>query len=186
MPRLAELMQLCVNSNCPRSAWRPSTSSVGSATAVFFSFFFSDKFGMERYLHKGLCLDACPEAFYHTNSRTCEPCSQHCQLCTSPNHCLKCNSSFYVSDGVCEKLECGEGKQGHNVTYERAIFLNSFFYSCDLVEYCFTCQLSLSQYPPRHTLCCFSLFSGEVEDPDYDDCMACEEGCRKCVLCKSI
>lgn len=27
--------------------------------------------------------------------------------------------------------------------------------------------------------------SGEVEDPDYDDCMACEEGCRKCVLCKS-
>lgn len=35
---------------------------------------------------------------------------------------------------------------------------------------------------------CFSFFcflSGEVEDPDYDDCMACEEGCRQCVLCKS-
>ncbi|KAM6902082.1 proprotein convertase subtilisin/kexin type 5 [Xenentodon cancila] len=91
----------------------------------------TDKFGLERYLHRGLCLDACPEAFYHTNHRTCEPCSQHCQLCTSPNYCLKCNSSFYVSNGACVKLECGEG---------------------------------------------------EVEDPDYDDCMACEEGCRKCVL----
>ncbi|XP_061589572.1 LOW QUALITY PROTEIN: proprotein convertase subtilisin/kexin type 5 [Cololabis saira] len=91
----------------------------------------TDKFGLERYLHGGLCLDACPEAFYHTGYRTCEPCAQHCRLCTSPNHCLKCNSSFYVSKGACVKLECGEG---------------------------------------------------EVEDPDYDDCMACEEGCRKCVL----
>lgn len=25
---------------------------------------------------------------------------------------------------------------------------------------------------------------GEVEDPEYDDCMSCEEGCNKCVLCK--
>ncbi len=25
---------------------------------------------------------------------------------------------------------------------------------------------------------------GEVEDPEYDDCMSCEEGCHKCVLCK--
>ncbi|XP_036973954.1 proprotein convertase subtilisin/kexin type 5 isoform X2 [Acanthopagrus latus] len=91
----------------------------------------TDKFGMERYLYTGQCLDACPEAFYHTKERSCERCSDHCRLCTSPTHCLKCNSSYYVSGGVCAKLECGEG---------------------------------------------------EVEDPDYDDCMACEEGCRKCVL----
>ncbi|XP_035996608.1 proprotein convertase subtilisin/kexin type 5 [Fundulus heteroclitus] len=90
----------------------------------------TDKFGLERYLHQGLCLDACPEAFYHTSKRTCEPCSENCRLCSGPNHCLQCNSSYYVSDGRCLKLECGEG---------------------------------------------------EVEDPDYDDCMACEEGCRKCV-----
>ncbi|XP_039635568.1 proprotein convertase subtilisin/kexin type 5 [Perca fluviatilis] len=91
----------------------------------------TDKFGLERYLYKGLCVDACPEAFYHTEERSCEPCSDHCWLCSSPTHCLNCNSSYYVSDGVCAKLECGEG---------------------------------------------------EVEDPDYDECMACEEGCRKCVL----
>uniref|UniRef100_A0A3Q4AME9 SPC3 n=1 Tax=Mola mola TaxID=94237 RepID=A0A3Q4AME9_MOLML len=91
----------------------------------------TDKFGLERYLHKGQCVDACPEAFYHTMERSCERCSDHCRLCVSPSHCLKCNSSYYVSDGACAKLECGEG---------------------------------------------------EVEDPDYDDCMACEEGCRKCVL----
>uniref|UniRef100_A0A3Q4GEQ2 Proprotein convertase subtilisin/kexin type 5-like n=1 Tax=Neolamprologus brichardi TaxID=32507 RepID=A0A3Q4GEQ2_NEOBR len=91
----------------------------------------TDKFKVERYLYKGMCLDVCPEAFYHTKQRTCEPCVDHCRLCTGPNHCLKCNSSYYVSDGSCVKLECGEG---------------------------------------------------EVEDPDYDDCMACEQGCKKCVL----
>ncbi|XP_071751056.2 proprotein convertase subtilisin/kexin type 5 [Centroberyx gerrardi] len=91
----------------------------------------TDKFRMERYLYKGQCVDACPEALYHTKERSCEPCSDQCSLCTSLVHCLKCNSSYYLSDGVCAKLECGEG---------------------------------------------------EVEDPDYDDCMACEEGCKKCVL----
>ncbi|KAM9307095.1 proprotein convertase subtilisin/kexin type 5 [Pholidichthys leucotaenia] len=91
----------------------------------------TDKFGMERYLHKGHCLDACPEAFYHTKESTCEPCMDNCRLCTGPHRCLKCNTSYYVSDGGCVKLECGEG---------------------------------------------------EVEDPDYDECMACEEGCQKCVL----
>ncbi|XP_014834699.1 PREDICTED: proprotein convertase subtilisin/kexin type 5-like [Poecilia mexicana] len=91
----------------------------------------TDKFGVERYLHQGQCLDACPETFYHTSKRTCQPCSENCRLCSSPNHCLQCNSSFYVSDGRCVKLECGEG---------------------------------------------------EVEDPDYEECMPCEEGCRKCVL----
>lgn len=73
---------------------------------------------MERYLYAGQCLDACPEAFYHTKERSCEPCADHCKLCTSSTHCLKCNSSYYVSDGVCAKLECGEGKQGHRVIYE--------------------------------------------------------------------
>ncbi|XP_054613481.1 proprotein convertase subtilisin/kexin type 5 isoform X1 [Dunckerocampus dactyliophorus] len=91
----------------------------------------TDKFGMERYLHGDRCVDTCPEAFYHTKERSCEPCSDNCRLCTSSVHCLKCNSSYYVSEGACAKLECGEG---------------------------------------------------EVEDPDYSDCMACEEGCRQCVL----
>ncbi|XP_033845941.2 proprotein convertase subtilisin/kexin type 5 [Periophthalmus magnuspinnatus] len=91
----------------------------------------TDKFGMDRYLFMSQCVDVCPESFYHTKEKSCDPCSDHCRLCSSPTHCLKCNSSYYVSDGLCNKLECGEG---------------------------------------------------EVEDPDYEDCMACEEGCKKCVL----
>ncbi|CAL8278916.1 unnamed protein product [Merluccius merluccius] len=91
----------------------------------------TDKFRMERYLHEGRCVETCPDSFYHTDTKTCQPCSHHCRLCGGPGRCLACNSSYYLSDGACVKQECGEG---------------------------------------------------EVEDPDYDDCMACEEGCKKCVL----
>lgn len=118
---------------------------------------------MERYLHQGLCLETCPEAFFHTE-KTCEPCSQHCQLCTSSSRCLQCNSSFYLSDGRCMKLECGEGTFSMLLLLHFCLLKSS---SC----FCFSCSV-------------LSLFSGEVEDPDYDDCMACEEGCKKCVLCK--
>nr|XP_040052772.1 proprotein convertase subtilisin/kexin type 5 isoform X2 [Gasterosteus aculeatus aculeatus] len=91
----------------------------------------TDKFGVRRYLYEGLCVDACPEAFYHAEGRSCESCSPRCRLCTGAARCLRCDASSYLSDGVCAELQCGEG---------------------------------------------------EVEDPDYDECMACEEGCRKCVL----
>uniref|UniRef100_A0AAV2IUA6 EGF-like domain-containing protein n=1 Tax=Knipowitschia caucasica TaxID=637954 RepID=A0AAV2IUA6_KNICA len=87
----------------------------------------TDKFGLDRYLFRGACVDVCPDFFFHTREKSCEPCPAHCSVCSSSSHCLRCNSSYYVSDGLCNKLECGEG---------------------------------------------------EVEDPDYDDCMACEEGCK--------
>ncbi|KAK1884381.1 Proprotein convertase subtilisin/kexin type 5 [Dissostichus eleginoides] len=90
----------------------------------------TDKFRVQRYLYGGVCVDACPEAFFHSEI-SCESCSTHCLLCSSSTRCLHCDSSYYVSDGACSKPECGEG---------------------------------------------------EVEDPDYDDCMSCEEGCNKCVL----
>ncbi|XP_029024628.1 proprotein convertase subtilisin/kexin type 5 [Betta splendens] len=91
----------------------------------------TDKFKVQRYLYNSQCLDACPEAFYHSPERSCEPCPDHCQHCTGPTHCLQCDRLYYVSDGVCAKLECEEG---------------------------------------------------EVEDPDYDNCMTCEKGCRTCIL----
>ncbi|XP_030211551.1 proprotein convertase subtilisin/kexin type 5 [Gadus morhua] len=90
-----------------------------------------DKFRLDRYLFERQCVQTCPEGFHHSRNQTCEACPAHCQLCSGPGRCLACNASFYLSEGVCVKQECGEG---------------------------------------------------EVEDPDYDDCMACEEGCKKCVL----
>ncbi|KTF75021.1 hypothetical protein cypCar_00027139 [Cyprinus carpio] len=95
----------------------------------------TDKFGVDRYLYRGECVEVCPQAHFHTVLKACEPCPSHCKLCSSATHCIRCEDSFYINDGVCNKLECGEG-----------------------------------------------LTLWEVEDPEYDDCMSCEEGCNKCVL----
>ncbi|KAJ8413952.1 hypothetical protein AAFF_G00065500 [Aldrovandia affinis] len=88
-----------------------------------------DKFKVDRYLFQGQCRDACPEAHYHSREKTCAPCGENCNLCTSGHTCLRCAASYYPKDGVCVRLDCGEG---------------------------------------------------EVEDPDYEDCLPCEEGCKKC------
>lgn len=68
-----------------------------------------DRFAVERYLHGGQCVHVCPQGFYHSAERSCERCSNHCRLCSSADHCLRCNSSYYLSEGACAKLECGEG-----------------------------------------------------------------------------
>ncbi|CAB1318072.1 unnamed protein product [Coregonus sp. 'balchen'] len=73
----------------------------------------TDKFNMDRYLYKGGCVDACPEGHYHTQEKSCEACPDNCKLCTSATHCLRCNSSYYITDGVCTQLECGEDNPRH-------------------------------------------------------------------------
>lgn len=68
-----------------------------------------DRFGMDRYLFRGECVEVCPQAHFHTALKACEPCPSHCKLCSSATHCIRCEDSFYINDGVCNKLECGEG-----------------------------------------------------------------------------
>uniref|UniRef100_A0A673ZZV9 Proprotein convertase subtilisin/kexin type 5-like n=1 Tax=Salmo trutta TaxID=8032 RepID=A0A673ZZV9_SALTR len=78
----------------------------------------TDKFNMDRYLYKGGCVDACPEGHYHTQEKSCEACPDNCKLCSSATHCLRCNSSYYTTDGVCTRLECGEGdRYSQNVVF---------------------------------------------------------------------
>lgn len=55
------------------------------------------------------CVEVCPQAHFHTVLKACEPCPSHCKLCSSATHCIRCEDSFYINDGVCNKLECGEG-----------------------------------------------------------------------------
>uniref|UniRef100_A0A8D3DF75 SPC3 n=1 Tax=Scophthalmus maximus TaxID=52904 RepID=A0A8D3DF75_SCOMX len=160
----------------------------------------TDKFGMERYLFKGRCLDACPEAFYHTKERSCEPCSDHCRLCTSPSHCLKCNSSYYVSDGACVKLECGEGKQGHCAAVSVISFQDGCYKNCPAKTYsveeemtcvpcddscvscdeheCYWCETDLFLSEGRCVSECPGGFYG---DEDTNDCEECHSDCVTCI-----
>ncbi|XP_033933588.1 proprotein convertase subtilisin/kexin type 5-like, partial [Pseudochaenichthys georgianus] len=68
----------------------------------------TDKFSVPRYLNGGVCVDSCPESFFHSEV-SCESCSTRCLLCSSSTRCLHCDTSYYVSDGACSKPECGEG-----------------------------------------------------------------------------
>ncbi|TRY60694.1 hypothetical protein DNTS_017087, partial [Danionella cerebrum] len=68
----------------------------------------TDKFGQDRYLYHSECVDSCPQAHFHSSLKECEPCAPHCTLCSSETHCISCEDSFYLNNGVCHKLECGE------------------------------------------------------------------------------
>ncbi|KAM3849768.1 proprotein convertase subtilisin/kexin type 5-like, partial [Diretmus argenteus] len=88
-----------------------------------------DKFGVDRYLFRGQCRDACPEGFFHSWRRECEPCPANCTICTVADRCLHCSPAHNLRDGRCVPLECGVG---------------------------------------------------ELADPEYEDCLPCEEGCKTC------
>lgn len=83
---------------------------------MFNDFPITDKFGMDRYLFHGQCMDSCPEAYFHTQQKTCEACPEHCQLCTSATRCVKCGPSYYLNHGACARLECGEGQRSPAVS----------------------------------------------------------------------
>lgn len=78
--------------------------------STFFSLFpCADKFGVLRYLFQGQCRDACPEGFYHSKRKQCEPCSAHCAVCLAEDHCLRCSPGHQLRKGQCVPLECSIG-----------------------------------------------------------------------------
>ncbi|XP_071385584.1 proprotein convertase subtilisin/kexin type 5-like [Centroberyx affinis] len=88
-----------------------------------------DRFGVDRYQFQGQCRDVCPEGFFHSWRRRCEPCPADCTVCTAADHCLHCAPGHKLRDKRCIPLECG---------------------------------------------------AGEVADPEYEDCLPCDEGCKTC------
>lgn len=100
-----------------------------------FPFFFLhlDKFGSARFLYQSQCRDVCPEAFFHSSRKRCEPCPADCIICSSAYHCLHCSPGHQLRSGQCLPLECSAGKRCwwrhirlfymHNVTMENTLCL---------------------------------------------------------------
>lgn len=113
------ILRLRVNISCPSLLY---IRAIHVTHTVFHPFFLdsiypsklcftvTDKFGTDRYLFQGQCVDSCPEAHFHTQQKTCEACPEQCQLCSSASRCLKCSPPYYLNHGVCTRLECGEGQ----------------------------------------------------------------------------
>ncbi|KAK9523367.1 hypothetical protein VZT92_019778 [Zoarces viviparus] len=69
-----------------------------------------DKFEVARYLFQSQCRDVCPEGFFHSSRRRCEPCPADCIVCSSADHCLHCSTGHKLRSGQCVPLECSAGE----------------------------------------------------------------------------
>ncbi|XP_038647741.1 extracellular matrix protein FRAS1 [Scyliorhinus canicula] len=55
----------------------------------------------------GMCIAACPQAFYSDNKQTCQPCSSQCLTCESNSACLSCKDPTKVLlFGECQYEAC--------------------------------------------------------------------------------
>lgn len=79
------------------------------ADNIFPFFCHSDRRGVERFLYHGECRDHCPPGHYHLE-HTCVPCPGHCEVCLNSSHCKRCFRGYYLTQNVCEKHSCREGK----------------------------------------------------------------------------
>lgn len=70
-----------------------------------------DRFGMARYLFQGQCRHVCPEGFFHSARRRCEPCPANCIVCTVADRCLHCSPGHKLRNGQCVTLECSSGER---------------------------------------------------------------------------
>uniref|UniRef100_A0A8C8D0K2 P/Homo B domain-containing protein n=1 Tax=Oncorhynchus tshawytscha TaxID=74940 RepID=A0A8C8D0K2_ONCTS len=160
----------------------------------------TDKFNMDRYLYKGGCVDACPEGHYHTQEKSCEACPDNCNLCSSATHCLRCNSSYYTTDGVCTRLECGEGdRYSQNVVFLCNIYgcykncpaktfsveeemtcvpCDEKCVSCDEHE-CYWCETDLF-LSGKEGKCVPECPDGFYGDEDTQECEECHSDCVTC------
>uniref|UniRef100_H3D124 Proprotein convertase subtilisin/kexin type 5b n=1 Tax=Tetraodon nigroviridis TaxID=99883 RepID=H3D124_TETNG len=70
----------------------------------------TDKFGVARYLFQGQCRDVCPEGFFHSGRKRCEPCAASCLACVAADRCLSCGPGHKLRDGQCGPLVCSTGE----------------------------------------------------------------------------
>uniref|UniRef100_A0A8C1VF59 P/Homo B domain-containing protein n=1 Tax=Cyprinus carpio TaxID=7962 RepID=A0A8C1VF59_CYPCA len=132
--------------------------------------FVVDRFGMDRYLFRGECVEVCPQAHFHTALKACEPCPSHCKLFSSATHCIRCEDSFYPNDGICNKLECVVCPDGFLEDTDQ-----------DICERCHAdCELCDGPEPNNCDAC---------SDPDHTlyrasvsrTCERCDESCAECL-----
>ncbi|XP_077377227.1 proprotein convertase subtilisin/kexin type 5b isoform X4 [Festucalex cinctus] len=138
-----------------------------------------DMFDVSRYLFGGECRDVCPEGFFHSERKHCEPCASDCVVCTSDSHCLSCSPGHKLRGGQCFPVSCST---------EAEVCL-----PCD--DGCKQCEHKDSGHPDNGTIClkceddfykldsdCYkSCPDGTIGVPDSMTCAPCED--RHCAIC---
>ncbi|XP_036385914.1 proprotein convertase subtilisin/kexin type 5 [Megalops cyprinoides] len=134
----------------------------------------------DRSLHEGRCDAGCSPGKYLSGAQ-CHLCDHTCAECLGggPHNCTSCDkgNSRYLLQGQCVAA-CPDGHFPSQGGMCEPCPVNCM--ACSTPYWCLRC--SDSYYPSAGVCTRLECGEGEVEDPEYGECMVCEEGCRKCVL----
>ncbi|KAM4809143.1 extracellular matrix organizing protein FRAS1 [Rhinophrynus dorsalis] len=130
-------------------------------------------------LHRGACLQRCPEGFYNKES-TCHTCHPSCKECSGPSdtNCLTCHPHAALIGGSC-KTSCADGR-----------YLNLVGYCVDCHPQCQLCVANLQDTGSVCIKCQYSryYFQGDHCLPEcpagfYAEsrrCKSCHPSCKTC------
>ncbi|MBN3318924.1 PCSK5 convertase, partial [Atractosteus spatula] len=136
-----------------------------------------------RYFDGGHCLISCPKGKYPFNGQ-CHKCHHTCKECNDgePYNCTSCDTDKHRNDRYYFQGECKESCPEH--------YYHSIEQTCEpcpanckvctRADRCLKCDSGFRHIDGKCEK--QECGEGEVEDPDYESCETCEEGCQKCAL----
>ncbi|XP_030619638.1 proprotein convertase subtilisin/kexin type 5 isoform X2 [Delphinapterus leucas] len=138
-----------------------------------------------RIFDDGRCVLNCPSGKFEFKNQ-CHPCHSTCQECQGdePSNCTSCGVDKHGRERFLYWGECRENcPTGHYP--DEGHTCHPCPDNCELCHsshVCTRCGRGYFLVPSNRTCRKLECGQGEVQDPDYEECMPCEEGCLGCSL----
>ncbi|EPY77987.1 hypothetical protein CB1_001144025 [Camelus ferus] len=160
-----------------------------SGIALVPSMFVTWQFGVtvptSRIFDDGRCVLNCPSGKFEFQNQ-CHPCHSTCQECQGdePSNCTSCREDEHGRERFLYWGECREScPTGHYPADGHTC--QPCPDNCELCHRAHICTRCMGGYflvPTNHSCQKLECGQGEVQDPDYEECVPCEEGCLACSL----
>ncbi|XP_074062783.1 proprotein convertase subtilisin/kexin type 5 isoform X2 [Macrotis lagotis] len=137
-----------------------------------------------RFLDNGYCVQTCPSGKFEFKNQ-CHPCHHTCKECQGPepSNCTACGTDKLGKERFLYMGECWEScPAGYHHSDNTCLSCPENCEFCSSSSYCTQCLQGYYILPTNNTCQKLECKEGEVKDPDYEDCMPCEEGCLGCSL----
>ena len=140
----------------------------------------TDCTGVDKFIHLGVCVAACPTATL-TDNGNCLPCANGCEVCTPDvNTCTSCKEGFYLKaeDNLCHS-NCGDGKYGDNADR----LCKTCLENCTLCLAENTCTKCITTHFLINFQCkeeCPAGYYQDTLEADNQFCRICSSTCTAC------
>uniref|UniRef100_A0ABI7XV30 P/Homo B domain-containing protein n=3 Tax=Felis catus TaxID=9685 RepID=A0ABI7XV30_FELCA len=138
-----------------------------------------------RVFDNGHCVFKCPSGKFEFQNQ-CHLCHDTCQECqgNESSNCTSCGVDKHGQERFLYQGECWEScpagyypAEGHT-----CLPCPDNCELCHNAHICVRCTGGYFLVPTNHTCQKLACGQGEVQDPDYGECVPCEEGCLGCNL----